>query len=252
MTKLLLALLAAVAAAALAGCGEKKETLGDTTAVHGPGITATPPPWKPEYAHLKQRIAQLKLPPVGKEQVHHHALLHIYNDGRLVELVPNIGIDRARGVYSSIHTHDNTGIVHMESERPFNFTLGTFFAVWGVRFGNKSLGSLENDGDNRVHVYVNGKPIANPVHYVLRDQDNVVIGYGTADSFPHNPDPRLLKTVSGKGGGTCSKNPKGKGGGKSCVAPGPGGSSGGSGGSGGGGSSTTPGTTIPGGSGNGQ
>src|SRR3954449_5991959 len=181
------ALFAVLACALLAGCGEKKETLGDATAIYGPGVTATAPPWKPEYAHLKQRIAQLKLPPVGKEQVHHHALLHIYNDGRLVELVPNIGIDRANGAYSSIHTHDNTGIVHMESERPFKFTLGAFFAVWGVRFGDKSLGNLENDGPNQVRVYVNGKPVTDPVHYVMRDQANIVIGYGTADSFPHNP-----------------------------------------------------------------
>src|SRR3954467_14055686 len=133
------ALLAVLACALLAGCGEKKETLGDTTAVSGPRGTATAPPWKPEYAHLKQRLVQLKLPPVGKEQFHTHALLHIYIDGRLVELAPNIGIDRAHGAYSSVHTHDTTGIVHMESERPFKFTLGTFFAVWGVRLGNKPL-----------------------------------------------------------------------------------------------------------------
>jgi hypothetical protein len=219
------ALLAVLACALLAGCGEKKETLGDTTAVHGPGVTATAPPWKPEYAHLKQRIAQLKLPPVGKEQFHNHALLHIYIDGRLVELVPNIGIDPAHNVSSAIHTHDPTGIVHMESERPFKFTLGTFFAVWGVRFGDRSLGSLQNAGDKRVRVYVNGKPVSDPVHYVLRDNDNVVVGYGTAGSFPTNPDARALKNVSKTGGGNCSKNPNGKGDGKSCLAP-PGGGSG--------------------------
>jgi hypothetical protein len=241
------ALLAALACALLAGCGEKKETLGDATAVSGPGVTAKPPPWTPEYAHLKQRIAQLKLPPVGKEQFHTHALLHIYNDGRLVELVPNIGIDRSRNAYSPIHTHDPTGIVHMESERPFKFTLGTFFEIWGVRFGNSSLGSLTNDGDKRVRVYVNGKPVSDPVHYVLRDNDNVVVGYGTDKSFPHNPDARALQNVSKKGGGNCSKNPNGKGDGKSCLAPpkgggtpNTGGAPGGGGTTPGGGTSTTP------------
>jgi len=213
------ALAAMLACALLAGCGEKKETLGDTTAVSGPGVAATAPPWKPEYAHLKQRIAQLKLPPVGEEQFHTHALLHVYNDGRLVELPPNIGIDHTQNVSSPLHTHDPTGIVHMESERPFKFTLGMFFEIWGVRFGEKSLGSLQNDGDKQVRVYVNGKPVADPVHYVLRDKDNVVVGYGTDDSFPHNPDPRALQTVSTKGGGNCSKNPNGKGDGKSCLAP---------------------------------
>jgi hypothetical protein len=213
------AALAVLLCVLLAGCGEKKETLGDTTAVYGPGIAATAPPWKPEYAHLKQRIARLKLPLVGKEQFHSHALLHVYNEGRLVELPPNIGIDRANDAYAPLHTHDPTGIVHMESERPFKFNLGMFFAIWGVRFGNNSLGSLQNDGDKRMHVYVNGKPVSDPVHYVLQDNDNVVVAYGTADSFPKNPDARALENVSKKGGGNCSKDPNGKGDGKSCLAP---------------------------------
>src|SRR3954469_5232331 len=212
-------LLVAVAALVLAACGEKKETLGDATAVFGPGVQATPPPWKPEYAHLKQRIAQLKLPPVGREQVHHHSLLHVYVDGRLVPLPPNIGIDRSQNAYSSIHTHDSTGVVHMESVRPFKFTLGDFFTIWGVRFGNKSLGSLENKGADQVRVYVNGKPAPNPVDYVLRAQDNVVVGYGADGSFPHQPDARALRIVARGGKGACAKGPRGKRS-KSCVAPG--------------------------------
>jgi hypothetical protein len=209
----------ALAAVLLAGCGEKKETLGDATAVFGPGISAKPPPWKPEYAHLKQRIRELHLPPVGKEQFHTHALIHIYNDGLLVPVAANIGIDRAEHAYSSVHTHDTTGIVHMESERPFKFTLGDFFAVWGVRFGSKTLGSLRNDGQKQVHVFVDGKPISNPVKYVMRDKDNIVVAYGTLDSFPHNPSAAALKTVTGKNAkGNCAAGAPGqKGKKKSCI-----------------------------------
>jgi hypothetical protein len=207
-------LLAALAAALLAGCGEKKETVGDPTAVSGPGIRATPPRWQPEYAHLAQRIKQLGLPPVGKEKVHHHALIHIYNDGLLIPVAPNIGIHKP--AYSSVHTHDQTGIIHMESDVPHKFTIGTFFAIWGVRFGNASLGTFVNDGDKKVHVYVNGKPITDPVHYVMRDQDNIVVGYGTPDSFPHNPSKKALALVN-KGGGTCAVTQKGQKR-KSCIA----------------------------------
>jgi hypothetical protein len=216
---LLPALLAAVL---LAGCGEKKETLGDTSAVTGPGVRALappPPPWLPEYAHLAQRIKQRHLPPVDKEQFHTHALLHIYDDGILIPIAPNIGIDRARKAYSSVHTHDSTGIVHMESKVRHNFTLGDFFAIWGVRFGNRSLGSLVNNGDKQVRVYVNGKRIATPVNYVMRDKDNISIGYGTDGSFPHEPSAKALELVSGKGGGTCAQTPKGQKH-KSCIAGG--------------------------------
>jgi hypothetical protein len=214
-------LLAALTAAALvlSGCGEKEETLGDATATYGPGITASPPPWKPEYANLKKRIDQLGLPPVGKEQHHSHALIHIYNDGLLVEVAPNIGIDRKQKAYSSVHTHDASGIIHMESNRPHKFTLGDFFAIWGVQFGSKSLGALKNDGEKQVRVYVNGKPVQTPADYVMRDNDNISVGYGSADSFPHEPDARALKTVSGKGGkqADCSKAARKDANRKSCV-----------------------------------
>lgn len=202
----------------LAACGEKKETLGDPTANFAPGVKATKPPWKPEYAHLRQRIAKLGLPPVGKEQVHHHALLHIYNDGILIQVQPNVGWNPPQKVFSSIHTHDSSGIVHMESERPHAFRLGDFFTIWGVPFGKKTLGTLRAKGDKQLHVYVNGKAVSNPVHYVLRDGDSVAVGYGTAGSFPHNPDKSALKTVSGNAGkqATCSKGKDGKPA-KSCV-----------------------------------
>ncbi len=211
MTPLRYVLVAMLAAALLAGCGEKKETLGDATAVYGPGVTATAPPWKPEYAHLKQRIKELGLPPVGNEKYHTHALIHIYNDGLLVQIAPNIGIDPRTKAYSSIHTHDPSGIIHMESARPHKFTLGDFFAIWGVPFGKSTLGNFKASGDKQIHVYVNGKPISDPVHYVMHDQDNISIGYGTDSSFPHAPDKSALKTVSGKGRqGTCSKARNGK------------------------------------------
>ena len=189
----------AVAAALLSGCGEKEETLGDTTAVFGPGVTAQQPPWKPEYSRLEARIDQLGLPPVGDERYHSHALLHIYDDGLLVEVPANVGFDERNKVYSSVHTHDPNGVIHMESSKPHRFTLGELFTIWGVRFGDKTLGALEDDGENQVHVYVNGKPIENATDYVMRDLDNISIGYGTADSFPHEPDDGPLDTVTGKG-----------------------------------------------------
>ena len=207
-------LLAVLVAALIAGCGEKKETLGDITAVSGPGIRATAPRWQPEYAHLAQRIKQLGLPPVGKEKVHHHALMHIYNDGLLIPVAPNIGIHKP--AYSSLHTHDQTGVIHMESDVPHKFTIGDFFAIWGVRFGKASLGNLVNDGDKQVRVYVNGTRVADPVHYVMKDEDNIVVGYGTDDSFPHNPSKKPLELVD-KGGGSCAKTQKGEKR-KSCIA----------------------------------
>ncbi len=217
---LLLVALLALAAALLAGCGEKEETIGDTSARYGPGVTDGPPPWsQPEYDNLEKRIEILGLPPVGNEKYHRHALLRIYDDGRLIPVPPNVGWLPQAKVYSSIHTHEPNGVIHMESIRPHEFKLGDFFFIWGVSFGKESLGSLTNEGGKQLNVYVNGERVADPPNYVLQEGDVIAIGYGADDSFPHEPDKSVLKTVSGKGGhqGTCSAGQDGKG--NSCVDP---------------------------------
>ena len=100
---------------------------------------------------------------------------------------------------STLHTHDRTGVIHMEAAKPFRYTLGDFFAVWGVRFGGGTLGSLEDSGSDRVWVYVDGKRITDPARHVLANNDNIVVAYGTKDSFPHTVGDYWLKQVE-KGG----------------------------------------------------
>ncbi len=212
----LLVALLALAVALLAGCGEKEETIGDTTARYGPGVSDGEPPWKPEYDNLKKRIEILDQPPVGKEEFHRHALLRIYNDGILVPVPPNVGWLPQAKVYSSLHTHEPNGIIHMESIRPHKYTLGDFFFIWGVSFGKESLGSLRNEGDKELNVYVNGERVADPPNYVLQEGDNISIGYGADDSFPHEPDDTALQNVD-KGQGSCGKgDAKGH---QGCVDP---------------------------------
>jgi hypothetical protein len=43
----------------------------------------------------------------------------------------NIGIDEQAGYLTSLHTHDATGIIHVESPTRRSFNLGDFFDVWG-------------------------------------------------------------------------------------------------------------------------
>lgn len=204
--RLLCALVVALALAA-AGCGSGDDEGGSATTAavpgttnSGPGLQTSQPPWRPEYAHVKQRIRQMGLPPAGTERFHIHALLRIYVDGILTPVPRDIGIDESQGVESSLHTHDETGIVHMESTHPHRFTLGDFFAVWGVKLGPDRVGGLTGLGGDRLHFYLDGKPLKDPAALELRDEDVVVIGYGAADSFPHRVNTealRLLKSASG-------------------------------------------------------
>lgn len=188
--------------------------------ITGADIRATQPPWAPQYAGLAQRIRQLGLPTGDSERFHIHAQLSIYDQGLLVTVPANIGIDGRRHIDSTIHTHDATGIIHMEAPRPYSYTLGDLFAVWGVRFGAGTLGALQDNGNDHVWVYVNGRRITDPARYVLRNGDDVSIGYGPLNSFPHRPSDYLLKRVlAGKSTLSCAAGRTKKQ--KACLAPKP-------------------------------
>jgi hypothetical protein len=150
------------------------------------------------------------IPPGGEEKFHIHAMLHIYVNGLLSPLAADIGLDPAKGIESSMHTHDGTGIIHMEAPHPYNYTLGDFFSVWGVKLGPAQVGGLKGYGGDHLHFYLNGKPLSNPAALVLHKDDSVVIGYGPPGGYPHNPSKFLLKEVDkGEGGLGCGATKKG-------------------------------------------
>ncbi len=205
-----LAALALVLAVALGlgsgGCGSSGSDAPSGLALSGPGLQTSSPPWRPEYLHLAERLRSIHLPKVGKERFHIHAMLHIYVNGLLVPLPADIGIEKSKRIETSLHTHDGSGIVHMEADHPYDFTLGDFFMVWGVKLGPAQVGGLKGLGGSHLHFYVNGKPLANPAAHVLRREDSIVIGYGPDNSFPHTPPTYILKEVEkGEGSYGCGK-----------------------------------------------
>ena len=151
------------------------------------GVQTTPPPWQPEYAHLGQRLDALGLPGLNENIFHIHSLMHVYVNGKAVTVPANVGLDTSSGTFSSLHTHDTSGLVHMEADRKYPFTIGQFFAVWGVKFSDDQLGPYRSKGDEQVRAYVNGKRISDPVNYVMKEGDEIAVGYGKPGSFPSNP-----------------------------------------------------------------
>jgi hypothetical protein len=153
----------------------------------------TPPPWKPNYKQLPQRLEALGLPGFNETTFHIHSHLEIFIDGKQEPIPANIGVDAAAQVLSPLHTHpvaqDNPeGTIHMEADQEYEFTLGQFMNVWGVKFSDDQIGSLKAKGaDQQLQVYDNGELVKDPVNLVMQEHDNIVIGYGKPDSFPHNP-----------------------------------------------------------------
>lgn len=151
-----------------------------------PGLQTSPAPWQPEYSALPARLAAVHLPDNGDESYHIHAHLAIYVNGQPVPVPANVGISQAARLESPMHTHDTTGVIHIEASQPSTaFTLGAFLDLWGVPLTDTQLGGYHTTGDQAVHAYVNGNPVTDPARYPLQPHDDIVLGYGTADSFPH-------------------------------------------------------------------
>jgi hypothetical protein len=148
------------------------------------GIQSGPAPWAPESALLSRRLAALRLPGQSDTVFHIHALLRIFVDGRSVPIPAQIGLDPRGRFLAPLHTHDASGIVHIEADRPFPFTLGQFFTIWGVRFTDTRIGGYTDEGPRRLRVDVDGRPVADPVAHILQAHDRIVVGYGPPGSFP--------------------------------------------------------------------
>lgn len=71
---------------------------------------------------------------------HVHALVSIYHDGQRLALPQSIG--RGSGCDYGMHTHDGSGVVHIETDVPASFTLGQFFALWGQPLSATAVAGL--------------------------------------------------------------------------------------------------------------
>ena len=164
-----------------------------------PGIQTGPPPWPPELADLRQRLQILGLPasPSMAANLHNHDLLQIFVHGKPVEVPQSIGINPTAGFLTSLHTHDNSGIIHVESPTVENFTLGQFFDVWGVRLSSTCIGGLCNSGDNQLRAYVDGKPwTGSPRDIPLKQHEDIVLTYGTQAEQPSPIPATYSKKIS--------------------------------------------------------
>ncbi len=196
-------LLTVAAVALLSGCGDpgakgpSKSGGADKVALGPafgsmdklPGILQTPPPWQADNADkdLQRRLRAIGLDPLTAEgqAVHIHQHLDIYVAGQKVTVPAQIGISATGSFISDLHTHDATGIMHVESPTASTFSLGQFFAVWGVRLDAKCLGSLCTSAGKRLTAWVDGTPVsADPTRIVLAEHQEITLAYGTPAQDP--------------------------------------------------------------------
>jgi hypothetical protein len=113
---------------------------------------------------------------------HIHAHLDVRVNGQPVEVPAMIGIDRSGRGISPVHTHDSTGVIHIESPVKRTFTLGEFFTEWDVGLSTDSIGGLRADDGKSLRAFVNGKPVTgNPAALPINAHDEIVLIYGASE-----------------------------------------------------------------------
>jgi len=113
---------------------------------------------------------------------HIHAHLSMYIDGQSVPLPGQIGITNT--CYYWLHTHDASGIIHMESPIQTTFTLGTFLQLWRHEFSQlqyqNQLSSTEG-----WKVYIDGKPYTGDFNKIdLKAHELITLAYNSPNVKP--------------------------------------------------------------------
>jgi hypothetical protein len=144
-------------------------------------------PWGPNTAGLRKRLRALGLPVLAQQgtALHIHQHLDLYLNGRHVAVPANVGIGSGFSFFSPLHTHDRSGILHVESPTKTTYTLGQFFGVWGVRISPTCLGGDCTGAGRSLVAFVNGHRVhGNPALIPLRPHEEIVLALGTSRQLP--------------------------------------------------------------------
>jgi hypothetical protein len=155
----------AVAVAALCGCGSSKDKTTPTPATTSNGARV---------------IDGIRCQPEHLES-HYHAHLELLRNGHEVKVPALIGIDLQHQCLYWLHTHDATGIMHIESPDTRTYTLGQFFDVWGQPLSATKAASLSG----KLKVFVGtGRVSGDPRSIVLKPHELITIEQGRTIAPP--------------------------------------------------------------------
>lgn len=193
LRRLLTLIVAPVAALGIAaGCASGSGSDAGPNRAAGEGTAAsrtTSPPWNaPDNPDSAVQAAGLRMLDAEGTALHIHAHLDVRVDGKAVTVPAGVGIDEANQRISPLHTHDTSGVLHVESpDKNASFTLGQFFTEWQVRLNSSCVGGLCSDGTHTLRAYVNGTPYqGDPADITLAAHQEIELVYGDA-SAPVTP-----------------------------------------------------------------
>ena len=110
---------------------------------------------------------------------HTHSSLSIFINGNEQYISQNIGIqdsecpDGMRG----IHTHDDSGRLHIETPSQISAPIGAFFNIWGEVFNSDQILEYKVNSEHEIVMFVNGEMNEDFENYLMLDNDVIEIHY---------------------------------------------------------------------------
>lgn len=115
---------------------------------------------------------------------HIHAHLSMYINGSPSQIPQNVGIAGDGSCYYWLHTHDTSGLIHIESPTQKDYTLGNFFHEWALRFSSLGYPS-ELYSTTGWQSWVNGTPYTKDFHNItLTAHDLITMAYNSPGVRP--------------------------------------------------------------------
>ena len=128
----------------------------------------------------------------NEQSIYHiHAHLSIYINGANVPLVTNTGIAPIGATSTNVtclywlHTHDNKGVIHIESPTARIYTLNQFFDIWERFSSSSSAFPTQLSSSTGWVIYVNGKQVNTDFsHLQLTAHDIITLAYNSPGIIP--------------------------------------------------------------------
>ena len=127
---------------------------------------------------------------------HIHAHLTLYKDGKRVPLPADVGIPYSQAIGGRhyclywLHTHDTSGVIHVESPTARLYTLGQFFDIWhytslwdaqgglagpaGLVVDASFVTALKAAKPGEIHIFVDGKPVSSDYRSITLTKHKLV------------------------------------------------------------------------------
>src|ERR671938_57052 len=150
----------------------------------GIGVAVASSKFLSSFSATAQTIDGIQCNAAEQLVFHNHAHLDIFINGQPYTVPSQVGIVPGKCIYW-LHTHDDSGIVHIESLVTRNFTLGQFFDIWKKKFSNVQIFDNIANATNAMAVYVNGNKINGEADYRninIQEHDQIAIVFGRPPS----------------------------------------------------------------------